>query len=113
MSFIRRNVLRELDKALRIKLELPATRLSELVEFVAGEAIAVLEEAQPVEAKVDADDALVLGKACSGHAEVFVTGDAALLAPARLPFPVRSWPHLDRCAKFDYNYCHMAVHERV
>lgn len=76
---IGRNVLRELSKALRDKIKLPAARSSEIVEFVAGEAVTVIEEAQPVDANVDADDALVLGEARSGQAAMFVTGDAALL----------------------------------
>jgi hypothetical protein len=72
------NVLRELNKALRDKIKLPATRSSEIVEFVADEAAVVINGALPVEAKVDADDALVLGEARRGQAEMFVTGDAAL-----------------------------------
>jgi predicted nucleic acid-binding protein len=76
---IGQNVLRELSKALRQKVKLPAARSSEIVEFVAAEAAVVVEGAQPVDAKVDADDALVLGEARSGQAEMFVTGDAALL----------------------------------
>jgi putative PIN family toxin of toxin-antitoxin system len=76
---IGRNVLRELRKALRYKVKLPAARSSEIVDFVAGEAAVVIEGAQPVGAKADADDALVLGEARSGQSEMFVTGEAALL----------------------------------
>ncbi len=76
---IGQNALRELRKALRDKVKLPAPRSSEIVEFVAGEAAVVIEGAQPVGAKADADDALVLGEARSGQAEMFVTGDATLL----------------------------------
>lgn len=76
---IGQNVLRELRKALRDKIKLPAARSSEIVEFVAGEAVVVIEAAPPIDAKVDADDALVLGEARSGQAEIFVTADAALL----------------------------------
>ena len=72
-------VLRELGKALREKVKVPAAQSSEIVDFVAGEASLVIEEAQPVGARVDADDARVLGEACSGRAEMFVTGDAVLL----------------------------------
>lgn len=74
-----RNVLRELDKALRSRIRLPAIRSSEPVAFVVGEAMEVVEKAQPVDAKVDVDDALVPGEARSARAEMFVTGDAALL----------------------------------
>ncbi len=72
------NVLRELGKALRSKVRLPAARTSEIVKFVADEASKVVEESRPVDAKVDPDDALVLGEALGGRAEMFVTGDAAL-----------------------------------
>ncbi len=73
------NVLRELDKALREKIKLSAARSSDIIGFVADEASLVIEGAKPVYASVDADDALVLGEARSGQAELFVTGDAALL----------------------------------
>ena len=51
------------------------------MEFVAGEAAAVIEGAQPIEANVDAADALVLSEALRGQVEMFVTADAALLKP--------------------------------
>lgn len=96
---IGRNVLRELSKALRDKIKLPATRTSEIVEFVTSEAVAVIESASPVDAKVDADDALVLAEACRGQAELFVTGDAALLKLAaieglRIVSPRQFWETL-------------------
>jgi uncharacterized protein len=73
------NVLLELRRALREKIRLPAARSAEIVQFVAGEAVAIVEAAQPVRAKVDEADALVLGEALRGQAAMFVTGDAALL----------------------------------
>ena len=73
------NVLRELRKALRTKLKLSAPRCTEIVEFVAEEAVLVVENAKAAVAPVDADDALVLGEAGIGLADVFVTGDRALL----------------------------------
>jgi len=75
------SVLRELEKALREKVKLPGARVAELVDFVAGEATLVVEKAEPVAARVDADDALVLGEACLARAEPFVTGGAALFRP--------------------------------
>jgi putative PIN family toxin of toxin-antitoxin system len=74
-----RNVVRELDRALREKLKLPVARSAEIVEFVLGEAVQVVPQAAPSDAAVDPDDALVLGEAVAAGAEVFVTGDAALL----------------------------------
>ena len=79
-----RNVLRELDKALREKAKLPADRSAEIVEFVSGEATEVIANAKPADVDVDAPDALVLGEALAGRAEVFVTGDAASLRLATI-----------------------------
>ena len=74
-----RNVVREVSKALREKLKLPAARAGEIVKFISGEAAQLVEESEPSDARVDSDDALVLGEAIAAHVEVFVTGDAALL----------------------------------
>jgi len=73
-----RNVLRELAKALRQKIKLPAARSDEIVEFITGEAAQVVDDAAPIAAEVGADDALVLGEALAGESNIFVTGDAAL-----------------------------------
>jgi putative PIN family toxin of toxin-antitoxin system len=74
-----RNVLREFERALRVKVKLPAVRSAEIIDFVSSEAIQIVDKAEPAVAPVDAADALVLGEALVGHAESFVTGDAALL----------------------------------
>jgi putative PIN family toxin of toxin-antitoxin system len=74
-----RNVLRELMKALRQKVKLPAQEAERIVDFVSGEATQLIESHRPVLAPVDSDDAIVLGEAVDGNAEVFVTGDAMLL----------------------------------
>ena len=79
-----RNVLRELDKALREKIKLPAVRSIEIIEFVSGEATQIVDKAEPSSVNVDAADALVLGEALAGHADLFVTGDAALLRLAAI-----------------------------
>jgi putative PIN family toxin of toxin-antitoxin system len=73
-----RNVLRELERALREKVRLPAARSAEIVDFVLGEAAQVVENAEAATVNVDAADALVMGEALAGQAESFVTGDAAL-----------------------------------
>ena len=74
-----RNVLRELDQALRQKVKLPIVRSAEIVDFVSSEATQVVDKAEPANVNVDAADARVLGEALAGEAEPFVTGDAALL----------------------------------
>jgi putative PIN family toxin of toxin-antitoxin system len=94
-----RHVVREVRKALRQKLKLPPARAAEIVEFVSGEATRFVDESAPSDARVDPDDALVLGEAIAANAEVFVTGDAALLkfgAVEKLPIvtPRRFWEML-------------------
>ncbi|MGQ0578321.1 MAG: hypothetical protein ACT4PQ_05345 [Betaproteobacteria bacterium] len=56
-----RNVLRELSKTLRGKVKLSTARVSEIVDFVAVEAVQVVEKVEPATAKIDADDALSKG----------------------------------------------------
>ncbi len=73
------NVLREVSKALREKLKLPEVRTGEIMEFISGEAIQIVDDAEPSDVRVDAGDALVLGEAIATRSDVFVTGDAALL----------------------------------
>ena len=74
-----RKVFREFEKALREEIKLPVVRSGEIVDFVSSEATQVVDKAQPANANVDAPDALVLGEALAGHADIFITGDAALL----------------------------------
>ena len=93
------SVLREFTKALRKKVKLPAARSAEIVDFVSGEATQVIGTAEPADAKVDPDDARVLGEALAGHAELFVTGDTALLKLAtvgglRIVSPRQFWETL-------------------
>lgn len=93
-----RNVLRELERTLRDRIKLPSSRSTEVVAFIAGEATEIVERAKPAELDVDAPDALVLGEAIAGHAELFVTGDAALLRVAtpavKLVSPRQFWETL-------------------
>jgi predicted nucleic acid-binding protein len=74
-----RSVLRELRKALRTKVNLPEARAAEIESFVSEEAIRIVTRAKAADVPVEAADAVVLGEALAGEAEVFVTGDAALL----------------------------------
>lgn len=79
-----RNVLKELERVLRTKIKLPAMRCVEIVEFVGLEASVVVEEAVAADCEADEDDRLILGEAIAGEAEVFITGDAAVLAIGEL-----------------------------
>jgi uncharacterized protein len=75
-----RGVLKELERVLRIKLKVPASRCAEVVELIASEAVLVVDEGAAVECDADEDDKLILGEALAGDAEVFVTGDADIVA---------------------------------
>jgi putative PIN family toxin of toxin-antitoxin system len=91
-----RNVVRELEKALREKVKLPVVRSTEIIDFVSSEATQIVDKAEPAIVNVDAADALVLGEALAGHADLFVTGDAALLRLAaigalKIVSPRRFW----------------------
>jgi putative PIN family toxin of toxin-antitoxin system len=78
-----RSLLSELEKALRLKVKLPARDAAAIGDFLSDEAAQLLESSPPAVAAVDADDAVVLGDAAGGNAEVFVTGDAKVLALGR------------------------------
>ena len=73
------HVIDELSRSLRRKLKLPAASAREIGEFVSGEASQFIGESQPSSAKVGPADARILGEALASRADVFVTGDAALL----------------------------------
>jgi putative PIN family toxin of toxin-antitoxin system len=75
-----RSVLREFERALRVKIKLPTTRCAEIVEFVAAEATRIVEDASQARCKAEESDRIVLGEALAGGAEAFVTGDAAVVA---------------------------------
>jgi putative PIN family toxin of toxin-antitoxin system len=75
-----RRVLKELEKALRTKLRLPASRCDEVVELIVGEAASVVEDAAPAPCDVDEDDKYVLGEALAAGVDAFVTGDAKLVS---------------------------------
>ena len=79
-----RSVLRELQKALRQKVKLPARDVTAIAAFVADQAAWVSQSVRSASAAVDADDAIVLGDAVDGHADIFITGDAKLLALRRI-----------------------------
>jgi uncharacterized protein len=77
------SVLRELSKALQRKIKLPARDVTAITTFLVDEASQLVESSDPAAAAVDRDDAIVLGDALGGHAEVFVTGDAKILGIAQ------------------------------
>ena len=78
-----RSVLRELSKALQQKIKLPVRDVTAIVSFLSDEATELVESSDPVTAAVDRNDAVVLGDAVIGHAEVFITGDGKILALGR------------------------------
>jgi predicted nucleic acid-binding protein len=74
-----RRVQQELRNSLRTKLKLAPSVTREILDFVTAEAAVVVGNASPATANASPDDVLVLGEALAAGAEVFVTGDAALL----------------------------------
>ena len=78
-----RSVLRELSKALQQKIKLPARDTTAIITFLADEASQLVGSSDPAAIAVDPDDAIVLGDALGGKAEVFVTGDAKILGMAQ------------------------------
>jgi uncharacterized protein len=94
-----RNVLRELEKALREKVKLSVARSTEIIDFASSEATQIADKAEPAQLDIDAADALVVGEALAGRAELFVTGDAALLRlavaePLKVLSPRQFWETL-------------------
>ena len=75
-----RRVLQELDKVLRTKIRLPVTRCVEILEFLRLEAARVVEDASDAECSAEPGDRAILGEALAAKAQVFVTGDSALVA---------------------------------
>jgi predicted nucleic acid-binding protein len=78
------NVLRELGRALRETIRVPAAVESEIVDLVEGEALTVVKDSAPLRAPVDDDDARALVEAAHGGADLFVTGAAARLELGRV-----------------------------
>jgi predicted nucleic acid-binding protein len=78
------NVLREPERVTHGQLRRPAAKSTEILRFVGGEAVAVIDGAAPVAPRIDPADAPVLGYAKPGDAEVFLTGDAKLPAPGAI-----------------------------
>ena len=72
-------IIDELHRSLQRKLRLTPAIAQEIVTFASGEASEFVTKSRPVDARVSRADALVLGEAIAGRAEVFVTGDRALL----------------------------------
>ena len=77
---IGRRVLQELEKVLRTKIKLPATRCVEIVDFLRVEAVSVVDDAPEADCEAAPADRAILGEALAGEAQAFVTGDAALVA---------------------------------
>jgi putative PIN family toxin of toxin-antitoxin system len=75
-----RQVVLELDRALRAKLKLPAAQTGAILRFITEEAEQVVSQAPPAGVRADPADARVLGEALRAKAAVFVTGDAAIQA---------------------------------
>jgi putative PIN family toxin of toxin-antitoxin system len=78
------DLMKELEKVLREKIELPQPLLSEFVEFIQQDAL--LSKPSPLQ-KIpvkDQADIPILSAALNGKADLFVTGDRELIDLGRL-----------------------------
>jgi putative PIN family toxin of toxin-antitoxin system len=89
-------VLRELRKAMRVKLKLPAATIAAVEELLReSEVVPKPRAASDLEVR-DPDDRWVLASAIAAHADVLVTGDRDLLdvaarSPVRIVDPRGFW----------------------
>lgn len=72
-------VLNELERVLRTKLRIPDLPASEFIALLREEAQFVEDQQLPSVQINDADDVPITGCALGGKADLFVTGDKALL----------------------------------
>jgi uncharacterized protein len=79
-------VIEELTRALTGKIRLPAQTTREIVALVTSSAALCKApvQVQPITVR-DADDAVILGDALAGHADVLITGDKDLLDLGEIP----------------------------
>ncbi|HVT17463.1 MAG TPA: putative toxin-antitoxin system toxin component, PIN family [Thermoanaerobaculia bacterium] len=79
-------VIEELTRALTGKIRVPAQAAREIVALVTSSASLCEAPAQvpPIVIR-DPDDALILGEALAGHADVLITGDKDLLDLGEIP----------------------------
>jgi putative PIN family toxin of toxin-antitoxin system len=78
------DLLKELEKVLREKIELPQPLLSEFVEFIQQDArFSKSSPLQKISVK-DQTDIPILSAALDGKADLFVTGDRELIELGRL-----------------------------
>ncbi|MGH8310261.1 MAG: putative toxin-antitoxin system toxin component, PIN family [Burkholderiales bacterium] len=94
-----RGVLRELERALREKVKATPERCDEAIASILSGAAQVVEAADPADCEASPEDALVLGEAVAGEAELFVTGDTDLLrleshGSMRIISPRKLWDFL-------------------
>ena len=76
-------VLAELRRTLRTKLGLPVARCNDIVEYLQDAAAIRVGPSAPVSARVDADDAAILGEALGGHCGSLRDGRRCRAATAR------------------------------
>ena len=99
---ISRQLLGELDKVLREKIDLPRALISEFLQFLQQDA--KFSEASNLEDWPirDEDDIPLLAAALSGEADLFITGDAELIGMRKIGKmeivrPRTFWDKLTKC----------------
>lgn len=92
-------LVKEVERVLNEKLRVSRPLIEETMGNIRGRAVEVAVGSAPLAEGVDPDDGWILAEAAAGGAEVFVTGDRALLdADVDLPFdrisPRQFWERL-------------------
>lgn len=92
-------LVEEVGRVLNEKLRVSRPLIEETMGNIRSRAVEVAVGSSPLAKGVDPDDAWILAEAAEGRAEVFVTGDKALLeAPVDVPFdrvsPRQFWERL-------------------
>jgi putative PIN family toxin of toxin-antitoxin system len=78
-------LMEEVTRTLTRKIRLPDPVVREVVGFLRAAASTVEGRPEPLQITVrDPDDAVILGEALSGGADVLVTGDKDLLVPGKV-----------------------------
>lgn len=89
-------VLREVRRALRVKLRVPQPAVDEIEQFLRAQTVVAATGTRASVKVRDADDARILAEAVAGGADVLVTGDRDLLdladrSPLRIVTPRGFW----------------------
>lgn len=97
--FLSRAILEELERVLVARLNIPASRVGGITDFLQAEATVVSPEGPAELPRRDPDDRWILATAIAAEADILVSGDRDLLdlgdrAPLKIAFPREFWEQL-------------------